>query len=57
MTKRDEILKEAAMVFTRLGSNSTKKEREEAKREEMRILAKLKDIDPEEYRFYKQCKD
>jgi len=56
MTK-DEILHEAVLIFTRLGSDSTKRERQEAKRQEWEILKKLKDIDPEEYEFFRSVRD
>lgn len=56
MTK-DEIFKEAVSIFTRLGSDSTKAERKEAKRQEWEVLKKLKDIDPEEYEFFRSVRD
>jgi len=56
MTK-DEIFKEAVLIFTRLGSDSTRKERQEAKRQEWEVLKKLKDVDPEEYEFFRSVRD
>lgn len=54
---KDEILKEACMIFTRLGSDSTKEERRKAKAQEWEILKKLKDIDRNEYEFYRDARD
>jgi hypothetical protein len=56
MTK-DEIFKEAVLIFTKLGSDSTKKERQEAKRQEWEVLKKLKDVDREEYEFFRSVRD
>lgn len=56
MTK-DDILRECASIYTKLGSDSTKAERKEAQRQEWELLKKLKEIDPEEYEFYRLAKD
>ena len=56
MTK-DEILREAVLIFTKLGSDSTKEERKQAKKQEWEILKQLKDIDYEEYQFYRDARD
>lgn len=56
MTK-DEILKEACMIYTLLGVDSTKEERRKAKAQEWEILKKLKTIDYEEYKFYRDARD
>ena len=56
MTK-DDILRECASIYTKLGSDSTKAEVREARRQEWELLKKLKEIDPEEYEFYRHAKD
>lgn len=56
MTK-DDILKACASIYTKLGIDSTKAERKEARRQEWELLKKLKEIDPEEYEFYRLAKD
>jgi hypothetical protein len=56
MTK-DDILRQCASIYTKLGSDSTKAERKEAQRQEWELLKKLKEIDPEEYEFYRLAKD
>lgn len=57
MKTKDEILRECATIFCNLGSDSTKEERKEAKRKEWELLSQLKDIDPEEYKFYRENRD
>lgn len=54
---KDDILRECAVIFCNLGVDSTKEERKEAKRKEWEPLKELKTIDPEEYKFYLECKD
>lgn len=54
---KDDILRECASIFSKLGIDSTKKERAEAKKQEWELLKELKTIDPEEYEFYRECRD
>ena len=56
MTK-DDIYRECATIFANLGTDSTKQEKREAKRKEWELLKQLKEIDPEEYEFYRLAKD
>ena len=53
----ESILRECATLFSNLGVDSTKEERKEAKVKEWQLLSKLKDIDKEEYEFYKRTRD
>ena len=53
----ESILRECATLFSNLGVDSTKEERKKAKVKEWQLLSKLKDIDKEEYEFYKRTRD
>ena len=54
---KETILRQCATLFSNLGIDSTEQERAEAKKKEWELLAKLKEIEPEEYEFYKRTKD
>lgn len=53
----DDIYRECATLFSNLGIDSTKEEREEAKAKEWELLQELKEIEPELYEFFKQTRD
>ena len=54
---KETILRQCATLFSNLGIDSTDEERAEAKAKEWELLSKLKDVDPEEYEFYKRTRD
>lgn len=54
---KDGILRECATLFSNLGIDSTDEDRKKAKEREWFLLSMLKDIDEEEYEFYKRTRD
>lgn len=54
---KETILRQCATLFSNLGIDSTGEERAEAKEKEWELLSKLKEVDPEEYEFYKRTRD
>tara|TARA_R110002020_G_scaffold40381_1_gene119414 strand:+ start:230 stop:427 length:198 start_codon:yes stop_codon:yes gene_type:complete len=54
---KDDILRECATLFSNLGIDSTDEDRKKAKEREWFLLSMLKDIDREEYEFYKRTRD
>ena len=54
---KDDILRECATLFSNLGIDSTDEDRKKAKEREWFLLSMLKDIDREEYEFFKRTRD
>lgn len=55
--KIDELLRIDSYIRTELGTDSTKKELEEAKRKSNRIIREIKKIDPEEGKLFTNYPD
>ena len=54
---KETILRQCATLFSNLGIDSTDEDRKKAKEREWFLLSMLKDIDEEEYEFYKRTRD
>jgi hypothetical protein len=54
---KETILRQCATLFSNLGIDSTEEDIAEAKKKEWELLSKLKEVDPEEYEFYKRTRD